>query len=173
MTLSSLAGAWAGTETLSDSPWSPGGLAHGRHAFALGLDGKVLLQDYVEERDGAVALTGHGVLMHDTETDDVLWFWFDSIGFPPLSPSRGRWNGATLTLHKETPRGVQRATFSLAGDRLEHRIEVRLGDATEFATLVTATYARETDAPPARTTTAASARQTAPAPANASSLPAS
>jgi hypothetical protein len=75
----------------------------------------------------------------------VLWFWFDSIGHPPLEPSRGGFDagGTRLTLEKTTPRGTQRATFARDGDRLRHEVSARLGDATGFTPLVTATYVRE------------------------------
>src|SRR3954452_12437685 len=143
MTLSLLKGAWSGAEMLSPSPWSPGGPASGRHVFAVGTGGTTLVQDYVEERDGAVSLTGHGVFTVDPDTGDVLWFWFDSIGFPPAAPSRGAWEDGTLTLVKETPRGAQRAMFRVDGDTLHLRIEARPGDAEAFSTVVAATYARE------------------------------
>src|SRR3954447_14457631 len=93
-----LAGVWAGGETLAPSPWSPGGRAHGRHVLSPALDGKALIHDYVEERDGVVALTGHAVWMREPDSGGVLWFWFDSIGFPPAGPSRGAFDGPTLTL---------------------------------------------------------------------------
>jgi len=170
--LAALAGAWRGPETLAPSPWSAGGPAVGTHTFAVAAGGFALVQDYAEERDGAPALTGHGVFAVEPGSEDVLWFWFDAIGHPPTAPSRGRFgaDGTTLVLEKTTPRGVQRATFARDGEALHHRLDVRLAGEDAFATLVTATYARTVPAAPARTTVAASARQTAPAPANASSV---
>lgn len=143
--LAALSGAWSGEETLAPSPWSPGGTAWGRHVFGVATGGFTVLQDYAQERDGAAALTGHGVLTADPATDEVLWFWFDAIGHPPAAPSRGRFDaaGMTLALVKTTPRGTQRATFALAGDTLHHRVEARLGDAATFATLIVAAYMRE------------------------------
>jgi hypothetical protein len=143
--LAAFAGAWAGDEALAPSPWSPGGAATGRHVFAVAAGGFSVTQDYAEERDGAATLTGHGVFTVDPDGDDVLWFWFDSIGYPPAAPSRGRFDadGTRLVLEKTTPRGTQRATFARDGDRLRHEVAARLGDATAFTPLVTATYVRE------------------------------
>jgi hypothetical protein len=169
--LAALAGAWRGPERLAPSPWSPGGPAVGTHTFAVGAGGFALVQDYREERAGVPALTGHGVFAVEPGSEDVLWFWFDSIGHPPAGPSRGRFDaaGTTLVLEKTTPRGVQRATFARDGDALRHRLDVRLAGEDAFATLVTADYARTAEAAPERITVAASTRHTAPAPANASS----
>jgi hypothetical protein len=143
--LAALAGAWSGEEVLAPSPWSPGGVASGRHVFGLAAGGFCVTQDYAEELDGAVSLTGHGVFTAEPDSGEVLWFWFDSIGYPPAVPSRGSFDaaGTRLVLEKTTPRGTQRATFALEGDLLRHEVAVRLGDATEFSPLVTATYARE------------------------------
>jgi Protein of unknown function (DUF1579) len=142
--LADLVGAWSGKESLAASPWSPGGTADGRHVFSASCGGMAVVQDYVEHRDGDVSLTGHGVLTVDPETDDVLWYWFDAIGFPPAAPARGAFAAdGRLTLEKTTPRGTQRATFALAGDTLDHQLAVRLRDATEFSTVLTARYARE------------------------------
>ena len=143
--LATLAGTWTGDEVLAPSPWSPGGAATGRHVFAIAAGGFSVTQDYAEERDGATALTGHGVFTVDPGSGEVLWFWFDSIGYPPAAPSRGGFDadGTRLVLEKTTPRGTQRATFAREGDRLAHEVAARLGDATAFAPLVTATYVRE------------------------------
>jgi hypothetical protein len=145
--LATLAGTWTGDELLAPSPWSPGGAATGRHVFTITAGGFSVTQDYTEERDGATTLTGHGVFTVDPESGDVLWFWFDSIGYPPAAPSRGAFDadGTRLVLEKTTPRGTQRATFARDGDRrLRHEVAARLGDATAFTPLVTATYERTT-----------------------------
>ena len=77
------AGRWSGTEQLSPSPWGPGGAAIGRTTCRESLDGMALVQEYEEEKDGAVVFHGHGVFLVEPDTQDVLWWWFDSMGFPP------------------------------------------------------------------------------------------
>jgi hypothetical protein len=137
-----VAGTWRGVEQLSPSPWSPGGEAEGRHTFSTAIGGRNLLQDYAETRAGEESLSGHGVFTVDPESGEVLWFWFDSFGFPPLDPARGAVAGDTLTLEKTTVRGSQRTTFARDGDELAHRIEYRAPGAGEFAPLVVATLRR-------------------------------
>ena len=143
-TLSDLAGAWAGTETLSPSPWSPGGTAHGRHAFALALDGTALLHDYTQERDGAVDAHRPRRLARRTPTAATsLWFWFDSIGFVPPGARARRWDGATPRWSRTTPRGTQRARSTSSTTRAAPpRSRSASADATDFAPVATARYAR-------------------------------
>lgn len=138
-TLTDLAGTWAGAEALSPSPWSPGGSAHGRHTFTPALDGTALLHDYVQERDGATTLTGHGVWLADGD-GALAWFWFDSYGFVPPGPARG---ATPATMEKTTPRGTQRARFEVVDSAtLLHAIAVRLADTPEFTPVVEASYTR-------------------------------
>jgi len=140
--LAALAGDWHGAEALAASPWAPAGEAAARLSFAVVAGGFALAQDYVEERDGAVAVSGHGVFAVALDGETVLWWWFDSFGYPPAEPSSGRWEGERLVLVKQTPRGTNRTTFALAGDTLTQRIEVRFPEVEEFAPLVDGSYAR-------------------------------
>ncbi|HSR65702.1 MAG TPA: hypothetical protein VLM17_08910, partial [Xanthomonadaceae bacterium] len=58
-----LVGDWSGPERLSPSPWGPGGAATGHFGCREALGGMALLQDYREEKDGAPAFAGHGVVV--------------------------------------------------------------------------------------------------------------
>jgi Protein of unknown function (DUF1579) len=166
--LAALAGRWQGDEVLAPSPWAPGGPARGRHEFRVATGGFTVVHDYAEHRDGRSALTGHGVLCVDPTTEEVLWHWFDSLGFPPAGPSRGGFDDAgRLVLTKATPRGTQRATFAIADDVLTQVLEVRFPEAEDFAVLVEGRYARAAEADPARATAAATASEAAPASAKA------
>ena len=97
-------GKWTGDEQLSESPWGPGGPAIGRVDMREACDGMAFVQDYVEEKDGKPSFRGHGVFMIDPENGDTLWWWFDSMGFPPDPPARGRWNGDCLLYTSPSPR---------------------------------------------------------------------
>jgi hypothetical protein len=68
--------------------------------------------------------------------DEVLWHWFDSIGYPSEVPARGGFEGDALVLERTSPRGTNRSTFTLEGDRLRQEIAV------DGASLVTALYLR-------------------------------
>jgi hypothetical protein len=141
--LVALAGDWEGTEHLGASPWTSAGTAHGVHRLRASIRDQVLVHDYEQRRDGAVTLTGHGVLAVEPDTADVLWWWFDDYGHPPLVPSRGTFaDDGSLVLVKATPRGRQRASFTASGDVLVHRIEVAPSREEELRPILEASYAR-------------------------------
>ena len=139
--LARLVGSWSGEEQLSPSPWGPGGAAHGRFEYRFGIDGMALLQDYQEEKQGQVVFRAHGVFMIDPNTGDVLWWWFDSIGFPPDPPARGRWDSNdVLRLEKHTPRGSSRYTMDFSGSGLVFRIESRFAGQDDFVEFMRGQY---------------------------------
>jgi hypothetical protein len=141
--LVALAGDWEGTEHLGASPWTSAGTAHGAHRLRASIGDQILVHDYEQRRDGAATLTGHGVLAVEPESADVLWWWFDDYGHPPLAPSRGSFaDDGSLVLVKATPRGRQRASFAVSGDILVHRIEVAPSGEEALTTIVEASYAR-------------------------------
>ena len=128
--LASLAGDWKGTEQLAPSPWSPGGTASSTLTFAVAAGGFASIQDYRSD----TGLTGHGVF--SVSGDEVLWHWFDSIGYPTETPARGGFDGDALVLERTSPRGTNRTAFTLDGDRLRQEIAV------DGARLVEAEYRR-------------------------------
>jgi len=137
------AGRWRGDEQLSPSPWGPGGPAVGRLEMRDAVDGMALIQDYTEEKDGAPVFRGHGVFTIDPMSGEVIWWWFDSMGFPPDPPARGRWNGDTLLFEKSTPRGEARYEFRFEGDAYRFRIENRFPGQEDFVLFMEGHYRRE------------------------------
>lgn len=133
-------GAWKGEETLAASPWSPGGRATGCHRFELVAGGTALAQTYHQQREGQLALSGHGVFTLDPQTGEVLWFWFDDFGFPPLSPARGDWTAEGLRLEKRTPRGETRYLFAPEASGWRQVTELRLGGQETFSPFLKASY---------------------------------
>ncbi|TCO43395.1 uncharacterized protein DUF1579 [Dokdonella fugitiva] len=140
--LARFVGAWSGEERLSPSPWGPGGCASGRFEFRVGVDGMALLQDYEEEKDGRVAFRGHGVFIVDPLTQGIAWWWFDSLGFAPEPPARGRWDGDILRMEKHTPRGAARYTFALGDDAFVFRIENRFAGQDDYVEFMRGDYRR-------------------------------
>lgn len=140
--LARLVGEWSGDEQLSPSPWGPGGAAIGRFQFRTGVDGMVLLQDYEEAKEGQVVFRGHGVFIVDPLTHDIVWWWFDSLGFAPDPPARGRWDDDTLRMEKHTPRGAARYTFALDADALSFRIENRFAGQDDYVEFMRGQYVR-------------------------------
>lgn len=135
-------GDWEGVEQLATSPWGPGGPARGEVTFRRVTDGFAMVQDYAQERSGRISFRGHGVFAIDPADDTVLWYWFDSLGLPPLEPARGHWEGDSLILRKITPRGEACHTLRLDGNTFHYRIENKLIGQSEFTTFLTGTYVR-------------------------------
>jgi hypothetical protein len=136
--LAALIGDWQGEEALAASPWAEAGTACGRLTVRPGPGDGALLLDYAQERDGAVTLTGHGVVA----AEDLGWWWFDSLGARPQAPGTGAWVDGALVLERVTPRGTNRTSLRVDGDALEQRIAVCLAGETAFAELVVGRYRR-------------------------------
>ncbi|MFN7973494.1 MAG: DUF1579 family protein [Acidobacteriota bacterium] len=121
--LESLAGSWAGEETLFPSPWdAKGGTAMGRITARIDLDGFFLVTDYVEERGGKVSYRGHGV--YGWDKGSYTMHWFDSMGSPCNAPAKGTWEGNVLTFQSESPMGKARYIYTFEDkDRHTFRIE--------------------------------------------------
>ena len=78
----------------------------------------------------------------DPETGDWLLFLFDSYGFPPLQPARGRWEGNRLVLEKTTPRGVGRTVFEIGPDRFTYSVASSAHGAATFTPVMDGVYRR-------------------------------
>src|SRR6202012_5847952 len=76
--LAAFAGDWRGTERVAPSPWAAGGEAPAAMSFRVAAGGFALVQDY------AGTLTAHGVFCVEPDGGAVVWYWFDSIGYPPV-----------------------------------------------------------------------------------------
>ncbi|GAB2569686.1 DUF1579 family protein [Dyella jejuensis] len=109
--LAALAGEWKGDEQIATTRWSQGGAASGhvRAEFALG--GKVLLQDYREEREGKPALQAHAIFVAAQEPGEFALYWFDSYGFAPAQPATGHWDGRQLVFLRTSSRGQTRHSY--------------------------------------------------------------
>lgn len=105
------AGQWQGEETIASTRWGEGGAATGRFSAKLDLNGRVLVQDYRQERDGKPALQVHAVFVAESEHDQYGMYWFDSYGFVPSTPAPGVWNGDKLTFVRSSPRGQTRHVY--------------------------------------------------------------
>jgi hypothetical protein len=136
--LAVLVGDWQGEEALAASPWAAAGTARGRLTVRAALGDEALLLDYAQERDGAVTLTGHGIVA----AEDLGWWWFDSLGARPQVPGAGAWVDGALVLERVTPRGTNRTALHVDGDVLEQRIAVCLAGESAFAELVVGRYRR-------------------------------
>ncbi len=141
--LLAFAGEWEGTENVEPSAWGKGGPATGRTSFRADLDGFAVIQDYVQLKDSLVTFRGHGVFTVDPETQDILWYWFDSLGFPPEQPARGRFEGDVLTLLRVTTRGSARYVHQISPNDYRYSIENKLAGDADFKWFMRASYTRK------------------------------
>jgi hypothetical protein len=105
-----LLGNWTGVEQLA-----AGGTARAMITFKLDVADRAVVQDYRQVRDDGAELVGHGVLLLDPDTADLLWWFFDSSGTPP-TPLRGLWTDGQLVLGAD-----HEHRFWLEGDQLHRR----------------------------------------------------
>jgi hypothetical protein len=143
-----LLGNWTGIEQQAASPWAPATSARAMIVFKLDVGGQVVLQDYRQVRADAEEFSGHGVFMIDNAEvispatpTPILWWFFDSYGYPP-QPASGGWQNGELIMQKATPRGAAEHRFAVADDQLSYRIRLRLNDSAPMEDFLTGTYRR-------------------------------
>ena len=117
-----LLGSWTGTEQQEASAWSGPSSARAAITFKLDVGGTAVVQEYRQVRADGQEFLGHGVFLLEPGTSRVLWWLFDSYGYPP-EPATGAWDGSALALTKVTPRGAADHRFRVRADRLDYRIE--------------------------------------------------
>jgi hypothetical protein len=143
-----LLGNWAGAERQAASPWAPATTARAMIVFKLDVGDHVVVQDYRQVSADHAEFTGHGVFMIDS-TDvmspatrtPILWWFFDSYGYPP-EPAHGGWQDGELIMHKTTPRGLAEHRFAAAGGQLNYRIRSKIDDSTEWEDFLSGSYRR-------------------------------
>jgi Protein of unknown function (DUF1579) len=112
--LEKIAGRWEGEEKMYPSPWDPkGGSAIGRINSRIALNGFALINDYEQERDGAISFTGHGVFTYDPKLDSYSLIWVDCMGAPP-EIFKGSFDGDILHLAHGGPGMHVRLTYDLS-----------------------------------------------------------
>lgn len=141
-------GNWTGVEQQAASPLAPATTARAMIVFKLDVGDQVVVQDYRHVRADHAEFSGHGVFMIDktgvtspTQQEPVLWWFFDSEGYPP-QPAYGGWHDGELILEKITPRGAAEHRFAVADGQLSYRIRVRPGQAGELQEFLSGTYRR-------------------------------
>jgi hypothetical protein len=137
------AGEWEGKETMQASPMGPGGEASGVMKARVDIDGFYIISDYEQHKNGAVSYRGHGVYGYDAQAGQYTWYWVDSMGFASV-PSRGKWEGDTLTFESDSPGGKGRYIYRFEGKDTHHfRIENSFDGGKNWALFMDATYTRK------------------------------
>jgi hypothetical protein len=143
-----LLGNWTGIERQAASPWAPATTARAMIVFKLDVSDQIVLHDYRQVDADQTEFTGHGVFMIDsadvmspTSRMPILWWFFDSYGYPP-EPAHGAWQDGELIMRKNSPRGMAEHRFATAGGQLSYRIRVRIDDAAEWEDFLSGIYRR-------------------------------
>jgi len=139
-TLRPFLGTWRGAGEIAPNPWGGAGPCRGAWRFQIDPADRNLTHDYEETRADGSTFAGHGVWCADG--DDLLHFWFDSFGFPPLQPARGRWEGDRLVMVKISPRGQGRSTWTCDGKDLSYSVEFAPAGEGPFTPVMSGTYRR-------------------------------
>lgn len=114
--LQGLAGEWEGEEDIATTRWGQGGAARGFIQTRSAAAGKLLVQDYRQERDGKTTLEAHAVFTTGPEHDGYGLYWYDSYGFVPAAPAPGVWDGQRLVFIRSSSRGQTRHVYTFEGD---------------------------------------------------------
>jgi hypothetical protein len=139
-----LIGTWQGAGEVLPNPWGYSGATTGRWQFLWSVGDKYVVADYREERHDGSTFEGHGVMMQRQESQDILWFWFDSYGHPPIPEARGSYDGAALVFEKMTSRGNGRTTLLVVDNYLCHEAAFKSHGNSSFTTVAHGRYARYT-----------------------------
>ena len=113
--LQALVGAWRGEEDVAATQWTDAGTATSEVQVEAQFGGLFVVQRYRQRRDGTVSFGAHNVFGFDQQNGLVTMHQFDSMGFVPMSPATGAWNGSELLLERSSLRGAARVTYGFDG----------------------------------------------------------
>ena len=109
--LQALVGAWRGEEEVAATQWTDAGTATAEVLAEADFGGLFVVQRYRQRRDGTISFGAHNVFGFDQQNKFVTMHQFDSMGFVPMSPATGMWNGNELILERSSPRGAARVNY--------------------------------------------------------------
>lgn len=119
-----LAGTFTGTDQIHASQWADAETAQVEASGEWELGGGLLVQRWRDTR-AADTFELVNAFMEDPATGEVLLYAFDSVGYPADPPARGRWEGGSLRLVRQTERGQSRTDFTPTADGFRWRKQYR------------------------------------------------
>ncbi|MBZ9817570.1 DUF1579 family protein [Mesorhizobium sp. CA7] len=141
--LQALVGAWRGEEEVAATQWTDAGTATSELQAEAEFGGLFVVQRYRQRRDGTVSFGAHNVFGFDQESGLVTMHQFDSMGFVPMSPATGRWNGNELMLERSSPRGAARMAYSFDGaDAYRMKLQFNSAGSDAWQDMVSGLYRR-------------------------------
>ena len=109
--LAFLIGTADGPEQVHASPWGPAYVARTEVTGRVQLGGNLLLVTQQQQRPDGTSFEIVNVFMRDPADEALLLYAFDTLGYTPDPPARGRWQGDELIMDRTTPRGTSRTSF--------------------------------------------------------------
>lgn len=109
--LQALVGAWRGEEEMSATQWAPAGTASAEAVAEADFGGLFVTQRYRQTRDGNESFAARNIFGFDQADGLAKMYAFDSMGFAPVSPACGSWDGDALVLERSSPRGSARVAY--------------------------------------------------------------
>ncbi len=141
--LQALAGAWRGEEEVAATQWTDAGAATAEVLAEAEFGGLFVVQRYRQRRDGTVSFGAHNVFGFDQQNGLVTMHQFDSMGFVPMSPAMGTWNGNELVLERSSPRGAASVTYGFDGaDTYRMKLQFKPAGSNAWQGMVRGVYRR-------------------------------
>ncbi|QPC90104.1 DUF1579 family protein [Mesorhizobium sp. INR15] len=141
--LQALVGAWHGEEEVADTQWADGGSATSEVLAGAEFGGLFVVQRYRQRRDGTISFGSHNVFGFDQPNGTYTMHQFDSMGFVPVSPATGAWNGNELVLLRSSPRGAARVSHIFdTNDSYRMRVEFQPVGSDAWQDMVSGVYRR-------------------------------
>lgn len=135
-----LMGSFAGSEHMHPSDWAPGGDTTSTIEATSEVSGSLVVQRYRQAREGAQSFELVVVWMVDPSSDEILYYGFDTAGFPAHPPARGTWQGDGFVLERTTPRGSSRLTVTPTSTGWSWSREFRRTDDDTWTPVLDATF---------------------------------
>jgi hypothetical protein len=135
--LAFLVGRYTGSEQVHPSPWTEEYHADAAVTGRFEVAGSIVVQHQVQQRDGVTTFEAVNVFQVDPGTGETLLYSFDSLGYPPDPPARGRWHGPSLVLQRVTARGSSRTSYTPGPDGYTWTKTFRTPGAEEWSPMIT------------------------------------
>jgi hypothetical protein len=141
--LQALVGAWRGEEEVAATQWTDAGAATAEVLAEAQFGGLFVVQRYRQGRDGTVSFGAHNVFGFDQPNSLVTMHQFDSMGFVPMSPATGIWDGNALVLERSSPRGAARVTYVFEdADTYRMKLQFKPTSSNAWQDMVSGLYRR-------------------------------
>lgn len=147
--LQAFAGNWRGDETMSGAPWGEPGKAQGFIGASSDLNGFFVMLEYRQLRASGVTFKARAIFGYDEPEQLYKLYWFDSLGFAPIAPATGQFNGNVLALTRTSMRGTTRHSYTfLDTDSFKLDVDFSPDQGVTWSSVVSGIYRRHSSTNP-------------------------